>query len=170
MMRIADTLLPEWDHEVAVTRRVVERVPEDKLDWRPHAKSWTLRQLATHLVAVPSWMPLVIEKECIDMAPEGGAKTTNTPAGSRDELVQRLDGHAAAARQALAGADNATLLAPWSLKQAGTPVFTMPRAGVLRGFIFSHMIHHRAQLGVYLRLLDVPVPSMYGPSADESGG
>lgn len=169
MMRIADTLLPEWDHEVAVTRRVVERVPDDKLDWKPHAKSWTLRQLATHLVTVPSWLPMIIAQEFIDMAPEGGGQTTNTPAESRDDLVRRFDEQTAAARQALAGADNATMLAPWSLKQAGTPVFTMPRAGVLRGFIFSHMIHHRAQLGVYLRLLDVPVPAMYGPSADDKG-
>jgi uncharacterized damage-inducible protein DinB len=168
MMRIADTLLPEWDHETAVTRRVVERVPDDKLDWKPHAKSFSLRQLATHLVTIPSWMPLTIEREFIDLAPEGG-QPANTPAESRDDLVRRFDEHVAAARLALAGADNATMLAPWTLKNAGAVILTMPRAGVLRGFIFSHMIHHRAQLALYLRMLDLPVPSMYGPSADESG-
>ncbi len=166
-MRIADTLLPEWDREVAVTRRVVERVPDEKLDWTPHPKSWTLRQLATHLVSIPGWMPMTIEKDYVDMA-EGVAKTTNTPAESRADLLRKLDELTAAARAALAGADNATLLAPWSLRNGATTFFTMPRAGVLRGFIISHMIHHRAQLGVYLRLLDVPVPSIYGPSADES--
>ena len=164
-MRIADTLLPEWDRETAVTRRAVERVPDDRLDWRPHPKSFTLRQLATHLITVPSWMPLIIGQEFIDL----GDQPANIPAESRDDLLRRFDGHVAAARQALARADNATMLAPWTLKNAGAVLFTMPRAGVLRGFIFSHMIHHRAQLGVYLRLLDVPVPSMYGNTADEAG-
>mgnify|MGYP003800805331 CR=1 FL=1 len=167
-MRIADTLLPEWDQEIAVTRRVVERVPNEKLDWAPHPRSWTLRQLATHLVSIPGWMPATLGQDFLDMA-EGAAATTSTPAASRDELLRRLDEHTAAARQALAGADNATLLAPWSLRNGATTYFTMPRAGVLRGFIISHMIHHRAQLALYLRLLDVPVPSIYGPSADESG-
>lgn len=167
-MRIADTLLPEWDREIAVTRRVVERVPDEKLDWAPHPKSWTLRLLATHLVSIPSWMPMTIGRDHIDMA-DGVAATTNTPAASRDELLRRLDEHTTAARQALAGADNVTLLAPWSLRNGATTYFTMPRAGVLRGFIISHMIHHRAQLALYLRLLDIPVPSIYGPSADESG-
>lgn len=164
-MRIADMLLPEWDRETAVTRRAVERVPDEKLDWRPHPKSFTLRQLATHLVTVPSWMPPIIGQEYIDL----GDQPASTPAESRNDLLGRFDGHVAAARQALAGADNATMLAPWTLKNAGAVLFTMPRAGVLRGFIFSHMIHHRAQLGVYLRLLDVPVPSMYGNTADEAG-
>ncbi|NLH10983.1 MAG: damage-inducible protein DinB [Holophagae bacterium] len=167
-MRIADTLLPEWDHELAVTRRVVERIPDEKLDWKPHEKSWTLRQLATHLVGIPGWMPMIIEKDRADLA-AGDANAISSPAESRAELVRRFGEYAAAARTALAGADNATLLAPWSLRNGATTFFTMPRAGVLRGFIFSHMIHHRAQLAVYLRLLDVPVPSIYGPSADESG-
>ena len=164
-MRIADTLLPEWDRETAVTRRAVERVPDDRLDWRPHPKSFTLRQLATHLITLPGWMPLVIGQEYIDLQDQ----PANTPAESREDLLRRFDGHVATARQALAGADNAAMLAPWSLKNAGAVILTMPRAGVLRGFIFSHMIHHRAQLGVYLRLLDIPVPSMYGNTADEAG-
>lgn len=167
-MRIADTLLPEWDHEIAVTRRVVERVPDEKLDWTPHPKSWTLRQLATHLVGIPGWVPATIEQDDVDMAGDV-AKTTDTPAESRAGLLRRLDEHAAAARAALAGAADATLLAPWSLRSGATTFFTMPRVGVLRGFVISHMIHHRAQLALYLRLLDVPVPSIYGPSADEGG-
>ena len=168
-MRIADTLLPEWDHETVITRRVLERLPDDRLDWRPHPRSWTARQLATHLATVPSWMEPTVTRDELDLAPQGQPAYSTAPATSRSELLERFDAHVAQARAALAGASDERMLAPWSLLSAGKVIFTLPRAAVLRGFVFSHMIHHRGQLGVYLRLLDVPVPSMYGPSADEQG-
>ena len=166
-MRIADTILPEWDQEMASTRRVVERVPDEKLDWRPHPRSWTVRELATHLVMVPSWTAVTIGQDSIDLAAPGHAETEVKPAASRVELLERLDRFAAEGREAVADASDERLLAPWTLLKGGTPVLTMPRTAVLRGFVLSHSIHHRAQLGVYLRLLDVPVPAIYGPSADE---
>lgn len=167
-MQLSKSLLPEFDHEMAGTRRTLERVPNDKLDWSPHDRSFSLRDLATHVANLPTWTPIIIAEASFDMAPPGGDAPRATPASSADELVETFDRNIAAARAALEGATDERLLEPWSLLKGGETVFTMPRIAVLRTFLMNHTIHHRAQLGVYLRLLDVPVPSLYGPTADES--
>ena len=168
-MPMIDALLPEFDHEMANTRKVLERVPEDRLDWRPHPKSWTLGALATHLATLPSWTVETFNRTELDIMPGGKAPAPQAPAQSRQELLDKFDGHVAAARSALSAATDAAMFQPWSLLSNGKAVMTLPRAAVLRSFILSHSIHHRAQLGVYLRLNDIPVPAIYGPSADEGG-
>jgi uncharacterized damage-inducible protein DinB len=167
-MPIIDALMPEFDHEMANTRRVLERVPDDRLDWRPHPKSWTMGALATHLATLPNWTVETINRSELDVAPEGKPPERPAEAKSRQELLDRFDGHLAAARKALSGVSDATMFEPWTLLAGGKQVMSLPRAVVLRSFVLSHMIHHRAQLGVYLRLNDIPVPAIYGPSADEA--
>jgi uncharacterized damage-inducible protein DinB len=167
-MSISEALLPEFDQEMATTRKTLERVPEEKFDWKPHEKSTTLGGLATHLANLPSWVGHTIDKEELDMAPPGQPPLRIEPARTRDEVLAAFDRNVAAARAALAGASDERLLGPWTLLQGGNRVLTLPRAAVLRSFVMSHSIHHRAQLGVYLRLNDIPVPSVYGPSADEA--
>jgi uncharacterized damage-inducible protein DinB len=166
-MTIAEMLLPEFDREAAATRKTLERVPDDRLEWRPHEKSATLGSLATHVANLLSWAAHTIEKDSIDIAP-GGVPVRAEPVRSAAEAVEVFDRHAAAARAAIAGATDERLAATWTLFADGREIFSQPRAGVLRGMVMNHLIHHRAQLGVYLRLNDVPVPSVYGPSADES--
>ena len=167
-MAISDSLLPEFDQEIAGARRTLERVPADKFDWRPHPRSGTLIWLAGHLANIPSWAPLTIDRDDFDMAPGGKAMDPPPTPADTAELLATFDRHAAAARAAIAGAADAELLKPWTLLSGGRKVMTLPKASVLRSFVMNHLIHHRAQLGVYLRLNDVPVPSIYGPSADES--
>jgi uncharacterized damage-inducible protein DinB len=162
-MALMDALLPEFDHEMTLTRKLLERVPEHQLDWKPHAKSMSLGHLATHLSFLPYWAEITIRQEEFDVAGTPPA----SPAASRAELLATFDRHVGAGRAALAGRTDAELMAPWTLKNGAHTVFTMPKAGVLRAFVLSHTVHHRGQLSVYLRLLDVPVPSIYGPSADE---
>ena len=163
-MSIADALLPEFDHEMAVTRKVLERVPEDKFEWTPHPKSMSMVALATHVATIPSWgLPTLTETE-LDL----GGQNQNTAVTSRADLLSRFDRNVAGTRAALVGKSDAEMMTIWSLKNNGQKLFTMPRASVWRGFVLNHLVHHRAQLGVYLRLNDVPVPAMYGPSADEA--
>ncbi len=166
-MSLAGSMLPEMDQELGNTRRVLQRVPMDRLDFRPHPKSSTMGGLATHVATIPSWAAFTIDRTELDVAPVGGEPWRATEARTAEELLSRFDAHAAAARAALATASDATLLVSWTLLAGGKPVFTLPRIAVLRSFVMNHMIHHRAQLGVYLRLCDVPVPSIYGPTADE---
>jgi uncharacterized damage-inducible protein DinB len=168
-MSIAQALLPEFDHEMANTRKCLERIPEDKLDWRPHPKSFDFRGLATHLANMPKWTVMTIAETSFDMQPEGEEQVQEDPVGSIAGAVEMFDANVAAAREAIASASDEQLMATWSLLKEGQTVLTMPRIAVLRGFILNHAIHHRAQLGVYLRLNDVPVPALYGPSADEEG-
>jgi uncharacterized damage-inducible protein DinB len=166
-MAIAASMLPEFDHEMSNTRKTLERVPDDKLAWKPHEKSFPMGALATHLSNLPSWTNVTIEMDVFDMAPEG--KPVKAPeCHSRKELLDTFDRNVSSARGALAAASDEHLFKPWTLLSAGQQVWTMPRVAVLRGFVMNHMIHHRAQLGVYLRLNDIPVPSIYGPSADET--
>jgi uncharacterized damage-inducible protein DinB len=167
-MRISETLLPEFDHEMANTRKTLERVPDDKFDWKPHEKSTTMGGLATHLANIPTWAVHALTKDSIDLAPVGQPPLRAEPAKTREEVLQRFDKAVSDARSAISGASNESLLEPWSLLSGGKTVMTLPRAGVLRGFVMNHNIHHRAQLGVYLRLNDIAVPSIYGPSADEA--
>ena len=165
-MGLADFMLPEFDHEMANTRKTLERIPEDKLDWKPHEKSTTMRGLATHLANLVSWSVHTIEKDELDAAP-GGQPLRAKPIESVEEALETFDRNVAAARAAIEGAGDEHLMKPWTLLVNGQTIFTQPRAGVLRGMIMNHTIHHRAQLAVYLRLNDVPVPALYGPSADE---
>jgi uncharacterized damage-inducible protein DinB len=168
-MALSEILLPEFDQEMAKTRRTLERVPEDKFDWKPHEKSMTLGRLATHLATLPSWTVETIKKDELDLAPAGAPPPRADPIASREELLSTFDRHVASGREAIAGASDEIFARPWSLLAGGQKIFTLPRAAVLRNFVLNHNVHHRAQLGVYLRLNDIPVPSIYGPSADEEG-
>jgi uncharacterized damage-inducible protein DinB len=161
-MSLADALLPEFDHEM-VTRKVLERVPEDRFDWKPHQKSFSLRDLAQHVATIPMWGQMTLSQPEIDLGGFGGP----APVTSRADLLKLFDTNASATRAALLGKSDAELVSPWSLKRDGQTIFTMPKAAVWRSFVMSHIVHHRGQLALYLRLNDVPVPSIYGPSADE---
>ncbi|MGB8510241.1 MAG: DinB family protein [Pyrinomonadaceae bacterium] len=167
-MTIGETLLPEFEQEMAGTRKTLERVPWDKSDWKPHEKSSAMGSLATHLVNLPSWVPLTLSTDSFDVAPPDAPPFQTPQVGSSVEALKLFDENVAAARAAIVGASDEQLMQPWTLLSGGKTVMTMPRAAVLRGFVMNHNIHHRAQLGVYLRLNDVPVPSIYGPSADET--
>jgi uncharacterized damage-inducible protein DinB len=162
-MALADTLLPEFDHEMTVTRKVLERVPDDKHEWKPHPKSFSLGALATHVANLPTWGTETLTKSEIDV----GGNPTAEPLASTADILAAFDRNVAAARNALTRKTDAELAAMWSLRRNGKTLFSMPKTAVWRSFVVSHLIHHRAQLTVYLRLLDVPIPSIYGPSADE---
>jgi|SRR6185437_4937646 len=164
-MAISQALLPEFDHEIANTRKSLERVPESKFDWKPHTKSMSMGALAGHIATIPTYTKTTFETQQFDVASSGGPRPPELK--TRAEILSFFDKSAAEARAALAAVSDENLMKPWSLLNAGKPIFTLPRIGVFRSMIMNHMIHHRAQLGVYLRLNDVPVPSIYGPSADE---
>jgi uncharacterized damage-inducible protein DinB len=168
-MGLSESLLPEFDQEMANTRKTLERVPEDKLGWKPHEKSMTMGGLATHLSNIPIWAAHAINEDSLDIAPPGEPPYHIQEVASRQEALDAFDQNVAAAREALAGASDEHLLNPWTLLSGGNTIFALPRIAVLRSFVMNHNVHHRAQLGVYLRLNDVPVPSIYGPSADEGG-
>ncbi|HEY7388457.1 MAG TPA: DinB family protein [Bryobacteraceae bacterium] len=167
-MTISQSLLPEFDNEMANTRKTLERVPDDKFAWKPHPKSFALGPLANHVATLVGWTADTIEKESFDLAPPGGQASRPPEANNRADLLSTFDQGVAKARAAIAGASDEHLLKPWSLLNGGQVLMTMPRAVVLRNFVMNHIIHHRAQLGVYLRLNDIAVPSIYGPSADEN--
>lgn len=167
-MTHAQTIMPEFDHEMANTRKVLERVPEGKLDWRAHPKSNTIGWNANHLAEIPGWIEGTLTMDSWDIAPVGGEAYQSPKLTSRQAILDLFDRNVAAGRQALAAATDEQMAQPWSLRQAGKPIFTMPRRAVIRGFVLSHTIHHRAILCVYLRLNDIPVPALYGPSGDEA--
>jgi uncharacterized damage-inducible protein DinB len=167
-MTISQSLLPEFDNEMANTRKTLERVPDGKFAWKPHPKSSALGPLAYHIATLVGWTADTIDKESFDLAPPGGQPPRPLEANNRAELLSTFDQGVAKARAAIAGASDEHLLKPWSLLNGGQVLMTMPRAVVLRNFVMNHIIHHRAQLGVYLRLNDIPVPAIYGPSADEN--
>jgi uncharacterized damage-inducible protein DinB len=166
-MRIADALLPEFDQEAASTRKVLERVPTDKFKYKPHEKSFDMGSLAVHIATMFSWGATTLKEDSFDVAPEGREPYRDPIATDTAALVASFDKNAADFRAALAAADNDSLMKPWSLLAGGKPIFTMPRVAVIRGMIFNHIIHHRGQLTVYLRMNDIPLPAIYGPSADE---
>lgn len=165
-MPLVDALLPEFDAEIASTRRLLERLPESRLDFRPHPKSMTLAALAEHLGQLGVWGRMTITQPDVDLA-----AVTRPPGyqglATKAAILEHFDREMAAARAALAGRTDAELAAPWTLRRGDQPFFTMPKASVWRTFVMNHVIHHRGQLTVYLRELDVPLPSIYGPSADE---
>jgi uncharacterized damage-inducible protein DinB len=168
-MALSNALLPEFDHEMENTRKTLDRVPDGKFDWKPHEKSMPLGNLATHLATIPMWANNAIGEDSIDIAPVGKPPMRAEPATSRAEVLERFDQNVASARAAIAGASDETLRSPWTLYAGGKEILTLPKIAVLRSFVMNHSIHHRAQLGVYLRLNDIAVPSIYGPSADEGG-
>jgi uncharacterized damage-inducible protein DinB len=166
-MPMSQVLLPEFDHEMANTRKALERVPDDKFGWKPHEKSMTLGRLATHVAELTGWIPTTLETESLDFAPPGAPPFQPKIAASQAELLATFDKNVAAARAAIGGAGDAQWMVPWTLLNGGQTIFSLPRIAVLRGMVMNHIIHHRGQLAVYLRLNDVPVPALYGPSADE---
>jgi uncharacterized damage-inducible protein DinB len=163
---MAQALLPEFDHEAAVTRTVLERVPDAQAAWRPHPRSMTLGELATHLANIPAWAILALREPGFDLAPPGEPPYVPPAWESLARTLALFDEKIARARAALAATSDLELAQPWTLKKGGIKVLTAPRGSVLRSFVLNHSVHHRAQLGVYLRMLDVPVPAMYGPTAD----
>lgn len=164
MTTIAETLLPEFDQEMSVTRKLLERVPESQAEWKPHEKSTALGALATHVANIPAMMDLVMRNdEFIAGDPSRRPPKFTTTAA----LVEFFDKNVKLAREALTGVPDSRMALPWTLKFGDKTIFTRPRSAVVRSFVMSHHIHHRAQLGVYLRMHDVPLPIMYGQTADE---
>ena len=169
MNTMVQAMLSELDHELQTTRRVLERVPEARFDWTPHPKSMTMRALSSHLANLLSWTMPTVEASALDLNPPGGPVYESPSYETSAALLAAFDVNAAAARKSLSGCQDAALGEPWSLLSGGKTLLTMPRGVVLRSFILNHLVHHRGQLSVYLRQNDVPVPSIYGPSADERG-
>jgi uncharacterized damage-inducible protein DinB len=163
-MKLIDSLIREFDHEAQTTRKHLERLPEDKLDWRPHEKSFTAGGLAAHITEMVSWSGAILNQDELDFDP---ASYKPYRATSVADLLKTFDDNVAKGKQALAGATDETLRQPWSFKIMGRVRFERSKADVFRDFALSHVIHHRGQFSVYLRLLNVPVPGSYGPSADE---
>ncbi|MFZ0737649.1 MAG: DinB family protein [Candidatus Acidiferrales bacterium] len=166
-MAMNQALLVEFDQEMAKTRNTLERVPDDKFDWKPHPKSGTMGWLGNHIANMTGWAADTLTSESFDFSP-GGKQIQMPSAKNRKELLANFDKGAAVTRTALAKASDQDMMKTWTLLQNGTVIFAMPRAAVLRGMILNHIIHHRAQLCVYYRLNDIPVPALYGPSADEA--
>ncbi len=166
-MAIAQSLLPEFDQEMANTRKALERVPDEKFDFKPHPKSGTMGWLAGHLANLPLWAAVTMQQDALDLEPPGGQTFKLPSTKNRKEVLEVFDQHVAQARQAIAATSDEQMMKPWSLLKAGQNLMTMPKIAVLRGFVLNHSIHHRGQLTVYLRLNNVPVPALYGPSADE---
>jgi uncharacterized damage-inducible protein DinB len=166
-MALSEALLAEFDQEMTNTRKTLERVPDGKFDWKPHEKSGTMGWLGGHVAGITGWMVDTIDKDSFDMAPNGVQMQPPPPPKTRKELLELFDKHVANARKSLAGASDPHLLKPWSFLNNGQVLFSMPRIACLRTWVMNHLIHHRAQLGVYLRLNNIPVPAIYGPSADE---
>lgn len=157
-------ILPEFKHEAASTRKILERVPFEKADWKPHEKSYTLARMAGHVAEILQWATAAVTTDGLDFA-RGGYAPFFPATG--DELLNRFETNYQAALRHLEQATDETLMGEWTLQHGETVIFTLPRMATLRSFVMNHLIHHRGQLSVYLRLLDVPVPGMYGPSADE---
>lgn len=155
--------LPEFDHEFGETRKALERVPEEKFDWRPHEKSWTLHELASHVAEVPNWVGPTLNVDTFDL----DASYERFVPETKEEMLSHFDSNVAEAREVIAAASAEKMAETWRMLAGGKVELEMPKGAVLRSFIFNHNVHHRAQLGVYLRMLDVAVPGHYGPSADD---
>jgi uncharacterized damage-inducible protein DinB len=166
---IWEALLAELEAELGGTRVVLALVPEQHTGFRPHPKSWTLGELALHVANVLTWLPITLRTTELDLDPPGGPRLVPAKFESAAANLRAFEQHAAAARTALAGASEADLALPWTLKKHGQAMFTLPRAACIRSFVLNHLIHHRGQLTVYLRLCDVPLPPLYGPTADVTG-
>ena len=164
-MVLKDALLSEFDHEMAVTRVLLERLPDAAFPWRPHERSMSLGGLATHLAQIPHWGTSILERDGYDLVHD--ATGTAVEKRTRQEVLDTFDRHTGEVRRALVSRSDAELMAPWALTRAGQTVMSLPRLGALRRFLLNHLVHHRGQLSVYLRLQNVPLPPLYGPTADE---
>ena len=166
-MTITDWLLPEYDAEMAATRRTLERVPLDDPQWKPHEKSMAIGYLAFLVASLPGWTTMTLKRTELDIQPPEGKTWGHDAPTTREGLLERFDRDVAEGRAALQAATEETLLVPWTLKMGERELMTQPRWMVYRQSVINHLVHHRAQLGVYLRLRGEAVPSIYGPSADE---
>jgi len=164
-MGLADAMLAELGHEAGTTRRLLERVPAEHFGWKPHEKSMTLGRLAQHIAEIPGWISTIVEQDEFDVGARGGS----APPGPKDraELLQLFEGNIGRITDVLKRQSDERMLAPWRLKRQGQVILEMPRAAMIRSLALNHMVHHRGQLSVYLRLQNVPLPSIYGPTADE---
>jgi uncharacterized damage-inducible protein DinB len=162
-MSISQMLLPEFDQEMASTRKLLANLPEDKLDYKPHPKSMALGRLAGHVAEMPAWIASLPGQDKLEIPPDWKPNVATT----REQLLEQFDQNVAAGRAALAKLSDDEFSQPWSLVFNGKSAFTMPKLAVVRNVVLNHVIHHRGQLGVYFRLNDVAVPGMYGPSADD---
>ena len=166
-MTIGKNLLPEFENEMAGTRKVLERIPDDKFHWKIHDKSNTIGWVASHLANLPSWATMTIDSDSLDVMPSEGEPFKLPEFGSTKEVLEAFDNNVSQARERLASVSDETIHKPWSLLRTGETVFTMPKLVVIRTWVINHMIHHRGHLCVYLRMNELPVPALYGPSADE---
>ncbi len=166
-MTLSELILPEFEEEMAGTRRVLERVPNDKLSWKAHPKSNTIGWVASHLVEIPGWVEGTMTQTEWDVRPAGGEPYRSPQLGSREEMLAMFDQNVATASRHIKAAKDEDYDQSWSLLSAGEVIMTMPRLKVIRTWVINHSIHHRAFLCAYLRLNDIPVPGLYGPSGDE---
>jgi len=168
-MRIGESMIPEFDMEMAGTRKVLERIPDSLLTWKIHDKSNTVGWVANHLADIPAWVEMSLNQDEFDVEPVAGEPYRSPSLGKVDEILALFDKNVAGARAGLEKVDDATLRGPWKLLKQGEVLMTMPRLAVARNWVINHSIHHRAHLCVYLRVNDIPVPGLYGPSADDAG-
>ena len=166
-MTIAEAFLAEFGPEMANTRKMLERVPDGTLDFKPHEKSMSMGRLAGHVAEMAGWGTVTVQVDEFDVSPQDGPKPEAYVAQSRDATLEHFDRMVAEAKEAIAVTSDEAMHQPWTLLMGGKEVFSMPRIATLKAMVLNHIIHHRAQLSVYLRLNDVPIPGMYGPSADE---
>ncbi|MDB4908125.1 MAG: DinB family protein [Gemmatimonadetes bacterium] len=166
-MPISELLLPEFDSEIATTRRVLERVPTDKGSWKPHEKSFPMGHLAQLVARLPGWVNMIMDRDELDIAPVDGPKFPGYSLETTETLLAEFDKNAAAGRASIEKATDAALGETWTLKAAGHAMQGGTRYFMLRTTVLNHLVHHRAQLGLYLRMVDEKVPSMYGPTADD---
>ncbi|HYT68854.1 MAG TPA: DinB family protein [Vicinamibacterales bacterium] len=165
-MALKDALLPEFDHEMGATRRVLERVPVADLAWKPHDKSFSLGQLAAHVANIPHWIDATLDYTVFDLATIGDDARPKQP-DSIEVILNAFDDNVKKARAKLDAQPDGAMLSTWTMKNGDHEILTMPKVAVFRSFIMNHLIHHRGQLTVYLRLRNVPLPALYGPTADE---
>ena len=166
MSIVRDWLIAEFDHEMALTRQVLARVPDSAFNWSPHEKSMALGGLATHLALLPHWGTAILDNDAYDLAMANGKKPAQKQNAA--DVLQTFDAHVADLRRGLTRRTDAELQAPWTLRNGTRTLMSMPRFAALRTFLISHTIHHRGQMTIYLRLQNVALPPLYGPSADES--
>ena len=159
-------MIPAFDHIVETTKQHLEAIPDDRLAWRPHEKSWTIGELGSHLANIPMWTMATLGQDELDVAPEGEEPPRQPEYHSSAEMVDALEENAAAAKRTIEATSDETFMTDWTLLAGGEARFSLPKAAVLRTFIMDHMIHHRGQLTVYLRMLDVPLQQTFGPTAD----
>ncbi|QDV52543.1 DinB family protein [Gimesia fumaroli] len=166
-MTIAESILPEFEIEMAGTRKVLERIPDDKLDWKAHSKSNTIGWVAKHLTEIASWTASILAHDSFDINPKDCEAYKPPQLNTTQEILDQFDKYVEESKQLIQQTPDEEFGKPWSLLNAGEPLFTMPKLAVIRTWVLNHTIHHRAYLCSYLRLNDIPVPGLYGPSGDE---